>query len=509
MSLNIRFCRQIFAFLTSGPSQLAAMKTRLSIMMFLEFFIWGAWLPASFGFFGKDALNFTGTVNLLGIDVPWQEMGLTLAFPISAIIAMFFGNQFVDRKFAAEKYLAFSHFVGGLAMLGFGYLSWSSFRTPEPQVPSYWLFFTCMAIHCFFYVPTISVTNSIAFANIKDPQKDFGPVRLWGTIGWIAAAWPFVFILLDWSKIPAMAEAGGFVKWLGTAFGTQLSGTALNQGKSWAFLTSGIASIALGGFSLFLPHTPPKPATTGEGLAWLESVKLLKHPFLIVLFLVTLVDATVHDGFFFFAFDYLGDVGVPKNWIQAAMSIGQIAEIGTMALLGLVLKRLGWRYTMIFGILGHTARFAVFAFLPNPYCAVAVNILHGICYAFFFATLYILVDEVFPKDARTSAQGLFNFLILGLGPIISRFLWPVLKAKYVTQPATAAPGQEVLTEVVNGMIQRSTTIDGVKTVVEIVDYKSMLLYPAGAALVAAVLLLLFFHPPKIQPKVDGPANTAH
>jgi hypothetical protein len=187
------------------------MKTRLSIMMFLEFFIWGAWLPASFGFFGKDALNFTATTTLLGIDVPWQEMGLTLAFPISAIIAMFFANQFVDRSFAAERYLAFSHFVGGLAMLGFGYLSWSSFQTAEPVIPSYWLFFACMAVHCVFYVPTISVTNSIAFANIKDPQKDFGPVRLWGTIGWIAAAWPFVFILLDWSKIPSMSEAGGFV----------------------------------------------------------------------------------------------------------------------------------------------------------------------------------------------------------------------------------------------------------------------------------------------------------
>ena len=232
-----------------------------------------------------------------------------------------------------------------------------------------------------------------------------------------------------------------------------------------AFFTAGIASLLLAALSLTLPHTPPKPAKGEENsLAWLEAMKLLKHPFLLVLFVVTFIDATVHDGFFFFAFTYLEKVGVPSNWIQPAMSVGQMAEIGTMAFLGIVLKNLGWRYTMIFGILGHTARFAVFAVLPNPYCAVAVNVLHGICYAFFFATLYILVDEVFPKDARTSAQGLFNFLILGMGPITSRFLWPALQNVYTKD--------------------------------KVVEYRTLLLYPSGAALFAAILLLLFFHPPK-------------
>src|SRR6185436_2829901 len=190
-----------------------------------------------------------------------------------------------------------------------------------------------------------------------------------------------------------------------------------------------------------------------NSLAWLEAMKFLAYPFIFVLFVVTFIDATVHDGFFFYAFTYLGKVGVPSNWIQPAMSVGQIAEIATMAFLGYVLKNLGWRYTMILGILGHTARFAVFALVPNPYCAVAVNVLHGICYAFFFATLYILVDEVFPKDARTSAQGLFNFLILGLGPIASRYIWPALQREY-------------------------TSKEGV------VEYSKLLLYPSGAALIA-------------------------
>ena len=288
---------------------------------------------------------------------------------------------------------------------------------------------------------------------------------MWGPIGWIAASWPFIFILAVWAKIPPIAEAGGCITWLGNARGTSLTGEALNQGRAWAFLTAGIASLLLAAFSLVLPHTPPKPAhDKASSLAWLEAIRLLKHPFLVVLFIVTFIDAMVHDGFFYFAFTYLGKVGVPAQWIQPAMSVGQIAEIGTMAILGYVLKNLGWRATMILGILGHAVRFGVFAFFPNAYAAVAVNVLHGVCYAFFFATLYILVDEVFPKDARTRAQGLFNFLILGLGPIASRYVWLALQAEY--------------------------TLEGV------IDYRHLLLYPAGAAVFAAILLALFFHPPK-------------
>ena len=432
---------------------LPGIRLRLSVMMFLEFFIWGAWLPPSFGFFGSDGLGFE----------LWQQHLLNFAFPVSAILAMFFANQFADRNFAAERFLAASHLIGGLAILGFGIAAWLSF-TSESAKPSYWIFCACMAVHCLFFVPTMSVTNTLAFANLKDAQKDFGPVRLWGTIGWIAASWPFIFILTDWAKVPAMAEAGGFVKWLGAALGTPLTGAALNQGKSWAFIVSGIASLLLAGFSLALPHTPPKRVVEGDNaLAWLEAMKLLKYPFIAVLFLVTFIDAMVHDGFFFYAFTYLGKVGVPDNWIQPAMSVGQIAEIATMAFLGYVLKSLGWRYTMVLGVLGHALRFAVFALVPNPYVAVAVNVVHGICYAFFFATLYIFVDEFFPKDARTSAQGLFNFLVLGLGPIASRFLW--------------------------GNLQEQFTVD------KVVQYNQLLLIPSGIAVFAALLLLFAFHPP--------------
>jgi hypothetical protein len=306
-----------------------------------------------------------------------------------------------------------------------------------------------MLIHCLFYVPTISITNSIAFANLTDPQKEFGPVRLWGTIGWIAASWPMVFIL---------------------------TGEGAAHATRYTYLVAGIASLALAVFSLSLPHTPPKPAAIGgEQFAWLEAMKLLRHPFLLVLFVVTFIDAAVHMCYFIYTDTYLIKIGIPANWVMPVMSIGQVAEIGTMAVLGYCLKSLGWRYTMTLGILGHTARFAAFALVPEPIVAIVVNMLHGVCYAFFFATVYIFVDEFFPKDARSSAQGLFNFLILGLGPFVANFLWPYLGG--VFKGADGKP-----------------------------DFSQLFLIPAGVALGAAVLLFLCFHPPAKAPAEPGVAG---
>ncbi|ADG68773.1 nucleoside:H symporter [Planctopirus limnophila DSM 3776] len=443
--------------ISTAPPLSGNLRFRLSLMMFLEFFIWGAWLPVSFGLF--PAMGFDET----------QQSLLHICFPISAILAMFFGNQFVDRNFAAEKFLALSHLLGGGALLAFGALAWQSFQ-PDAAPANFYIFLALMAVHCLFYVPTISVTNTLAFANVNDPQRDFGTLRLFGTIGWILASWPFVFILVDWAKVPDMAAAGGVIGWLGKALGTPLEGRALSQGTSWAFMTGGLGALLLGVFSFSLPHTPPKKIhEPGKSLAWVEAFSYLKKPFLLVLFFTTWIDATVHDGFFYYANSYLQHVGVPSNWTQVAMSVGQIAEILTMYSLGYVLSKLGWRYTMIIGILGHTLRFGLWALAPNPYVAVSMNLAHGICYAFYFATLYILVDEYFPKDARTSAQGLFNFLILGMGPLTSRLVWGRLQALFTT----------------------GDTIEN-----KVVNWSQLLLVPAGAAFFAAILLLLFFHPPK-------------
>jgi nucleoside transporter len=439
-------------------------RTRLSVMMFLEFFIWGAWYLLIFGYLPQIGLS-----NM-------QQTLVLACFNIGAIVAMFFSTQFADRNFAAERFLAFSHLVGGICMLLLGGIPALGIPSARSFVP----LFSLMLIHCLFYVPTISITNSIAFANVKDPQRDFGLVRLWGTIGWIAASWPFVFLLADWTaireRLASMSPPPSLLEWLGIVLGTARTGEGLVQATAYTFTVAGIASLALAVFSLFLPHTPPKPAAAGESqLAWLEAAKLLRVPFMFVLFLVTLFDATVHQFYFFWTGRYLMSIGIPGNWVMPAMSVGQFAEIGTMAVLGLFLKRLGWRWTMTIGILGHAARFAVFALLPYPAPAVAVNVLHGICYAFFFATVYIFVDEFFPKDARSSAQGLFNLLILGIGPLVGNYVGPWLGTYF----ATADGG---------------------------VDFSRMFLIPSFTAVIAAIILALFFHPPhKAGAEVGKPA----
>jgi nucleoside transporter len=399
---------------------------RLWLMMVLEFAIWGAWLPLIWGYMGASRAD--GGLEFSPAQTAWVGS----AFAIASIMGIFFSSQFADRTFAAERFMAVSHLVGGLAILG---MYWaSSFRG----------FFTLMLVHSLCYVPTISVANSIAFTHMKDAQREFGLVRMGGTIGWILAAWPLYFVLQGKSGADAVAASRTI------------------------FLLAGILSLALAAYSLTLPHTPPKRAKPGDhGFAWLTAARLLAKPYLLVLFAVTFIDSVIHNGYFVMAGKFLGSdaVGIKPEWIMPVMSIGQIAEILTMAVLGSVLARLGWKTTMILGILGHAARFAVFALLPqNQPVIILVQVLHGICYAFFFATLYIFIDAAFPKDVRSSAQSLFNLLVLGLGDLAAKWLFIPLEERL-----TGATG---------------------------VDYRQLFMVPAWMALAAAALLALAFWPPR-------------
>jgi nucleoside transporter len=429
----------------------SAIRTKLSVMMFVEYVIWGAWLPLLGLYLGKDYLNFGG----------FQQAMVFNAFAIATLTGMFFGGQVADRYFAQEKFLGFSHLLGGLSVLALAYQK------------SFWPFFGLMLLYCVFYVPTLSVTNAIAFANLKDAQRDFGFVRVWGTIGWIAASWPFIFIPIDWARVPSLDQAGGFISWLGTALGTLKTGAAMESALASTFTVAGIASLLLAAFCLLLPHTPPSKSA-GSSFAPLEAFKLLVVPSILVLFIVTFLDALVHYSYFFWTSRYLTAIGLPQNWIAPAMSIGQVAEIATMAGLGFVLKRLGWRTTMILGILGHVVRFGIYSIGNKDllWLVILSNIVHGFAYAFFFATVYIYVDENFPKDVRTSAQSLFNLLILGVGPFSSN----LLSAKL-------------------GVIFKTTTAAGE----EIINYNQLFLVPLGLGLLATVILALFFHPQAKDP----------
>lgn len=392
-----------------------AIRNKLFLMMLIEIFIWGAWQPKIFPYMGM--LNFS----------VWQ-MGLGgSVFAFGAILGIFFSNQFADRNFAAERFLAVSNLIAGISLIA------------ASQVTSFGLFFTFFVIHAIVYVPTIAVTNSIAFAHLKNPAGEFGFVRSGGTVGWIVASWPFIFLL---------------------------SGKATADQTKWILIVAGIGALVMAAFSLTLPHTPPRKADGAEeGTALLKALRLLKVPHIMILYVVTLIDATIHNGYFVLVDQYLSDIGFPSNWNMVVMSLGQVAEIATMLVLGVVLKKLGWKWTMFLGVMGHAVRFAVFAFFPEAHTLIVlIQLLHGICYAFFFATLYIYVDEAFPKDIRASAQGLFNLLILGVGLLIASFGFPWL---------------------------RSLMTENSK-----VDYQSLFLVPTGMAVIGMLLLAFAFNPPR-------------
>ena len=400
-------------------------QARLFLMMLLQLAIWGAYQPKLFPYMGQ-----------LGFE-PWQQSLVGSAWGIAAILGIFFSNQFADRNFSAERFLAVSNIIGGAALLACAFLT------------DFWPFFGAFLIFSVMYVPSMSVANALAFANLQDPAKQFGTIRMGGTIGWILVSWPFIFLLT--------AHAGP-------------------DQVRMIFVVAAIVSFVFAAYSLTLPHTPPKRDAAGsDPLAWRKAIKLLGIPSIGVLFLVTFIDSTIHNGYFVMADGFLTNrVGIDSNLSMIVLSIGQVAEILTMFILGAVLIRLGWKATMIIGILGHGARFLVFAFFPDSVpTIITVQLLHGVCYAFFFATVYIFVDAAFPKDVRSSAQGLFNLLILGIGNVAASFLFPALMAQFTvpgTDPGTTA-----------------------------VDYRTLFLVPAGMAIVAVALLAVFFRPAERAP----------
>ena len=398
-------------------------RLRLFAMMALQIGIWGAWAPKQFPY--MTMLGFT----------PGQQALVGSAWGIASIVGIFFSNQFADRNFAAERFLATSHVLSGLCLVG------------TALATTFTAHFACFLLYSLLYVPTLSVTNTLAFANLPNPSRDFGTVRMGGTLGWVMVSWPFIFLL------DAQATASQV---------------------RWIFLVSALLSFVLAAYALTLPHTPPRTGGDVDRLAWRRALGLLKTPFLAVLFLVTFIDSVVHNGYFVLADAFLTNrVGIAGNLSMVVLSLGQVAEMATMLVLGGVLVRLGWRTTMIVGIAGHLARFLVFAFAADSVPAiVAVQLLHGICYAFFFATVYIFVDDSCPKDVRTSAQGLFNLLILGVGMVVASFLFPSLAAQMSVVDAAGHAA---------------------------VDYHRLFLVPAGLALLAIVILALAFRPPARGP----------
>ncbi|NIM48511.1 MAG: MFS transporter [Gemmatimonadales bacterium] len=345
-------------------------KTRLGIMMFLQYAIWGAWAPVLSAYLIRD-LGFSGG------QVGW----IYALLPLATIISPFVGGQVADRYFSSEKVIGFLAFTGGVLLLVVS-------RTTD-----YTVMFVLMLAYCLLYAPTLALTNSIAMINLKDSEQEFGGIRVWGTLGWIAAGW----LLTGW-------------RWL-----AEDAAVPIAQGDT--LFLAGVISIVMGVQSFTLPHTPPQK----EGVkpwAFLESMKMLKARHFAIFVGITFVVATELEFYYILTAPFLESdkIGVSSTNVPAVMTVAQLAEIFVMAwLLSYFLKKYGMRKTLAFGVVAWPVRYIIFAIGTPAWLVIASLALHGFCYVFFFVAAFIYVDKVAPVDVRASAQSLIAIVALGFG----------------------------------------------------------------------------------------------
>jgi nucleoside transporter len=362
----------------------------LAAMMFLQYAIWGSWEPPLSGYL-TEKLGFSG----------WGLSLIYVALPIMNLLAPITAGQVADRLLPAQRALGIFHLLGGVVMLLLAFQ-----RDLVPMT-------IFMLVYALLYAPTLALTNSIAFHHLRDPQREFGPIRVWGTIGWIVAGW----------LLSVMRSNFGSANW-------QVIDV---------FVLAGAFSILMGLISFALPHTPPAKEGA-DPLAFREALVLLKDRSYLTFFIIAFVVATELRLYYMLTFPFLQEsgkvVGLTEQSLPAWMTVAQIAEIFTIAfLLPYALPKWGVRNTMLLGIVAWPIRYAVFAITWATYqtapwmvwVSIAALALHGFCYVFFFVVSFIYTDMVAPKDIRSSAQALINFAVLGVGLIIGGFFAGWLK----------------------------------------------------------------------------------
>ncbi|HYO26149.1 MAG TPA: MFS transporter [Lacipirellulaceae bacterium] len=427
---------------------MAAVSTRLSIMMFLQFFTWGAWFPTLGQCLGVNKLS----------DISGDCYGTA---PIAAIVAPLFLGLIADRFFASQNVMGVLLLLGGGALLAA-----PQFLTPGKEHILYWL----ILAHFLCYMPTLGLGNTIAFANIRD-QSEFPKVRVWGTIGWIAAGLTV-----------------GFLGWSADARILSLAGAC---------------SIVLGVYCFTLPHTPPPAKDQPFDMRTIfmaDAFGLLKQPAFFIFILCSTLICIPLAYYYGNTAQYLGQVGFKQP--APTMTLGQMSEIVFMLLVPLFFRRLGVKGMILVGMAAWAIRYLLFAFgAPDQviWMILVAVVLHGICYDFFFVTGFMYTDRKAPADIRGQVQSMLVFFTQGIGMFFG-FMLADRRFK-----AEVKQGYDALNAAIEAALGKQEPIgyvDSLKQIVEVArpvgvdpalvaesmsNWKDFWLLPAAMA--AAVLVL--------------------
>ena len=356
-------------------------RTRLSVMMFLEFFVWASWFVPVGGY-------ITGTLQFSGDQIGW----IFATTALGAIIAPLFVGYVADRLFSTERVLCVLHIIGGICLC---------LAAEQERFP---LLMTLLMINGLCFMPTLALANSLAFRNIDDPDT-FPRIIVWGTIGWIVSG--------------------------------LIVGFVLGESFKWFFYLAGGGGILTGLYCLSLPHTPPKGREeTGGDVLGLGAIGLLKDPSFLV-FAVSAFLICIPVTFYFVACNaFLVETGRPVP--TALMTLAQFSEIFVMFTMPWFIAKIGLRKILGLGMLAWAVRYLCFGTLSFPLIVLAL-LLHGFCYCFVFVGAYIYVDKKAPSDLRASAQSLISFLMLGLGMFLGSKLGGYTMAQYPPLAPTAEP----------------------------------------------------------------------
>ncbi len=423
---------------SAAPPLPLQLNVRLSLMMFLQYAIWGSWLTILLPYLLYQ--NFTG-----------DQIGNIFAVgAVGAIVAPFIAGQIADRYIPTQWFLGASHLVGAALM-------WQL-----ASVKGYSQFLWFSLAYSIVYSPTLSLTNSLAFHHLPDRDRDFGRVRVWGTVGWIIAGiaigqWLMyrhtpaearsaarqATVEIDQIKASltdeTLVEASGLIAAEARlAAAKESMETAWDSGRADAFKLSAILGAIMGIYCFFLPHTPPQKGAqafaTGEARSEVQ-----RNARLMALFLFSLAVSCIHQFYFVHAANFLTDYQagaqafVEKiNFVFGVgggglMTIGQISELAVLAAMPLLAKRLSRKTLLTIGIVAYAARMALFAFVEpiaaqtgiSPILVLMAGVaLHGVCFGCFIFVAFMIVDEELSPDVRASGQSLYNVVIIGFGIIV-------------------------------------------------------------------------------------------